>query len=121
MVQKGHPDSWKMELRWLDLSTVCFVFLNADLLFRTEHVGAGERWLSSQGCALLLQKTRVWFPAPMLLTPAPGDLAPSSGFHGYLHTYICAQPHTYTKLKKIKPIAALGRQRPADLLVGSPA
>lgn len=60
-------------------------------------------------------------PAPMLVTPAPGDLAPSSGLHGYLHTYICAQPHTYTKFKKIKPIAALGRQRPADLLVGSPA
>jgi hypothetical protein len=47
--------------------------------------GWGGRWLSVKESLLLLQRTWVWFPQPLVI-PTPGDLTPhpQSGLYRYL-------------------------------------
>lgn len=51
-----------------------------------------ERWLSGYECVVLLKATHIQFPAPIVghsqppVTPYPGDLVPSAGLNGQLHT-----------------------------------
>lgn len=63
-----------------------------------------ERWLSSQDCALLFQRTAVSFTASTLynslltVTPAAGDLVPSAGLDEKLKSLVHLFPPTHTHI-----------------------
>lgn len=70
------------------------------ILKNTTQIGWIESWLRTQECLFFFQQTQVRFPAPTwhvslpLVTPAPKDPIPASGFRGNLYSH--AQTHTYT-------------------------
>lgn len=70
-------------------------------LKNTKQTGWIESWLRPQERLSFSQQTQVRFPAPVwsgslpIVTPAPEELIPTSGFRGNLYSH--AQTHTYTQ------------------------
>lgn len=65
-----------------------------------------EQWLSVEGTWLPLQSMWVQIstgPSQPRVTPGLGNPMPSSGFHGYLHTYgMHSQREAYKRLIVLK-------------------